>query len=91
MSQATMDRQMVDGLWTIVLRGVDPATRFWATWHITPAAPDAHGEPQCRVERVDGDITHPAVWMQATKTITTVPEADAFALVHVIAGDHAAA
>lgn len=72
----------VAGGWTIELHGVDPATGRRATWRVSRLP----GDDACRVERAEGDITHPAVWMQAARTSWDVTEAEAFALVRDVAG-----
>ncbi|MCU1432296.1 MAG: hypothetical protein JWP95_1401 [Actinotalea sp.] len=70
----------------VVMQGKDPATGHLATWHFIPlAAPDPDDDAEragslCRVERVSGSITHPAVWMQASKEITVVTAAEALEL-----------
>jgi hypothetical protein len=62
------------------LHGTDELTGRAATWHVTPLAED--GAPGTYlVERVDGDIHNPAVWMQAQREATTVAESDVLALV----------
>ena len=66
--------------WVVELHGVDPVSGYRATWHITPVS-----AADCRIEHVAGDITHPAVWMQATKDTTIVSLDDAFELMRRIA------
>lgn len=66
--------------WVVELHGVDPSSGYRATWHVTPVS-----AADCRVERVAGDITHPAVWMQATKDTTIVSLEDAFDLMRKVA------
>jgi hypothetical protein len=62
------------------LHGTDEQTGRAVTWHVTPLADD--GVPGAYlVERVDGDIHNPAVWMQAQRQATTVAETDVLALV----------
>jgi len=51
-----------------------------ATWHVTPLAED--GAPDTYlVERAPGDISNPAVWMQAHRDARTVGENEVLDLV----------
>lgn len=68
----------------IDLRGVDPATGRLATWRLAPIADSASGE--WTVERAEGFITHPAVWMQAARTSRVVGRDEALALVAAVRG-----
>lgn len=65
-----------------LLHGTDPDTGRPATWQITSLHGSASEE--YRVERAEGVIMHPAVWMQATRTSRSVTAAEADALVRAI-------
>ncbi|WP_149203266.1 hypothetical protein [Actinotalea subterranea] len=71
--------------WTLTLQGPDPVSGFRATWQITPLVSDDLVD-HCTVERVDGEITHPAVWMQATKVTTVMTRDEAFRLAQQVSG-----
>jgi len=64
------------------LHGVDEAGEV-STWHVTPLADD--GAPDTYlVERAPGDISNPAVWMQAQRDARTVGEAEVLDLVREV-------
>ena len=65
------------------LHGADPVTGFPVTWHVTSLTED--GAPDTYlVERADGDIRNPAVWMQAKRDPTIVGEAEVLMLVRQV-------
>lgn len=62
------------------LHGTDGPDGQPVTWHVTALADD--GAPGTYlVERADGDIHNPAVWMQAQREASTVGEDEVFELV----------
>lgn len=62
------------------LHGADPTTGAAATWHVVPLSED--GSPGTYlVEHADGDISNPAVWMQAQRDASVVGEAEVVDLV----------
>lgn len=63
----------------------DPADGRVATWRVVPLQDSSSGE--CWVERADGVITHPAVWMQAARTSRVVSAAEAAELLGEPSGD----
>lgn len=65
------------------LHGVDPASRTAATWHVTSLADDGAAGTYL-VERADGDISNPAVWMQAHRDARTVSEDEVLDLVRTV-------
>ncbi|HEY3436638.1 MAG TPA: hypothetical protein VGK35_03010 [Actinotalea sp.] len=74
--------------WVLELHGYDPQTGHLATWHVSPILNEGEPSGMCTVERVAGDITHPAVWMQATKESSVVTQDEVFALVRTVATRH---
>lgn len=62
------------------LHGTEGADDHLVTWHVTPLVDD--GAPDSYlVERADGDIHNPAVWMQAQRDASVVGEAEVLELV----------
>lgn len=62
------------------LHGTEGADDHPVTWHVTPLVDD--GAPDTYlVERAEGDIHNPAVWMQAQREASTVGEDEVIALV----------
>lgn len=62
------------------LHGTDGADGLPVTWHVTSLADD--GAPGTYlVERADGDIHSPAVWMQAQREASIVGETEVLDLV----------
>lgn len=59
-----------------VVHGVDPVRGNAVTLHFTVVEPDIKGRTY-RVERVDGTVRNPDVWMQARKETVVVTEAEA--------------
>lgn len=59
-----------------VVHGTDPVRGNAVTLHFTMIAPDIMGRTY-RVERVEGEVRNPDVWMQARKETTVVTEAEA--------------
>ena len=60
--------------WTLVIHGKDPLTGLLATWHALPLLAGDEPTGLCSLERVDGQIDNPAVWMQAHKDTTVVTD-----------------
>ncbi|MDT0166945.1 hypothetical protein Q9R32_15440 [Actinotalea sp. AC32] len=78
-AQPRLDQQRV----VLSLHGVDPSSRTVATWHVTCLADD--GAPGTYlIERAEGDISNPAVWMQAHRDAATAGEDDVIALVRTV-------
>lgn len=71
--------------WLLVLHGRDPGTGHLATWHAMPFVTEDGVSDLCTLERVAGDITHPAVWMQATKETFVVTRDELFELMRDVA------
>lgn len=68
------------------VHGVDSRTGFPVTWHVTTLA--AVGAPGAYlIERAEGDIRNPAVWMQAQRTARTVGEAEVLELIREVLFD----
>ncbi|MCU1432295.1 MAG: hypothetical protein JWP95_1400 [Actinotalea sp.] len=77
---ATEGRRPLGPRTVLSLHGSDEQTGRPVTWHVTSLAED--GAPDTYLlERVDGDIHNPAVWMQAQRAAATVGEDDVIALV----------
>ena len=70
--------------WVLELHGRDPQTGHLATWHVSPLLTQDEPSALCTLERVAGDITHPAVWMQATKESFVVTQDEVFELVRAV-------
>ena len=65
------------------LHGNDPASGVESTWHVTSLAED--GAPTTYLlERAEGDIHNPAVWMQAQREASLAGEADVLELVRAV-------
>jgi hypothetical protein len=62
------------------LHGTDGADGPPVTWHVTSLADDG-AVGTYLVERAEGDIHNPAVWMQAQRKATTVGEDEVIELV----------
>ena len=61
----------------ISLHGEDPSG-IPATWHVTPLDDDADGA--FLIERADGDIHSPHLWMQAQRDAIVVSETEVIEL-----------
>ena len=67
----------------VSVHGVDAQTGFPVTWHVTTLAED--GLPGAYlIERAEGDIRNPAVWMQARRTARTVGELEVLDLIREV-------
>lgn len=65
------------------VHGVDSRTGFPVTWHVTTLAHD--GAPGAYlIERAEGDIRNPAVWMQAQRSARTAGEAEVLDLIREV-------
>lgn len=65
------------------LHGNDPASGVESTWHVTSLAED--GAPTTYLlERAEGDIHNPAVWMQAQREASLAGEAEVLELVRAV-------
>ncbi len=64
----------------ISLHGEDPTSGIPATWHVSPA--DEPGE--FVIERADGDIRNPHVWMQARRESRVGTESDVTELIRSV-------
>lgn len=65
------------------LHGTDPASGVESTWHVTSLAED--GAPTTYLlERAEGDIHNPAVWMQAQRAAALAGEAEVLELVRAV-------
>lgn len=73
--------------WTVVIHGTDPATGLLATWHAVPLLAGEHRTGLCSLERVDGQINNPAVWMQAHKETMVVTDDEVFELLRQVSAD----
>lgn len=73
--------------WTLVIHGNDPVTGLLATWHAVPLLADDQPTGLCSLERVDGQINNPAVWMQAHKDTMIVTEDEVLELLRQVSGD----
>ena len=73
--------------WTLVIHGYDPQTGQLATWHAVPLLAGEEPTGLCSLERVDGQINHPAVWMQAHKETAVVTQDEVFELLRQVSGD----
>lgn len=73
--------------WTLVIHGCNPETGHLATWHAVPLLAGDLPTGLCSLERVDGQINHPAVWMQAHKVTMIVTQDEVFELLRQVAGD----
>ncbi len=62
------------------LHAPDPDTGLPTTWHVAPLTADG-ATGAYLVERADGEIHSPAVWMQARREAHMAHEADVLALV----------
>ncbi len=66
----------------ISIHGEDPASGIPATWHVSPADDDSLGE--FVIERADGDIRNPHVWMQARRDARVGTESDVIELIRSV-------
>lgn len=66
----------------ISIHGEDPTTGIPATWHVTRADDDAPGGYV--IERADGDIRNPHVWMQARREARVGNESDVIELIRSV-------
>ena len=73
--------------WTLIVHGRDPQTGHLSTWHAAPLLADDQPTGLCSIERVAGEITHPAVWMQAHKDTMVVTQDELFDLLRQISED----
>lgn len=64
------------------LHGEDPTSGIPATWHVTPLDDDADGA--FLIERADGDIHSPHLWMQAQRDAVVADETDVIELVRSV-------
>lgn len=65
------------------LHGSDPTTGIPATWHVTSLADDGAADGYL-IERAEGDIHSPALWMQARRDASVVGEAEVVELVRAV-------
>lgn len=66
------------------LHGSDPITGIPATWHVTSLAADGAASESYLIERAEGDIHSPALWMQAQRDALVVGEDDVLDLVRAV-------
>ena len=66
-------RPLVLALPQLSLHGSDPGTGMPTTWHVT-SLHDDRAPVTYLLERADGDIHSPAVWMQARRDASIVGE-----------------
>lgn len=66
----------------ISIHAEDPASGIPATWHVSPAEDGAAG-PYV-IERADGDIRNPHVWMQARREARFGTESDVIELIRSV-------
>ena len=69
----------------VSVHGDDPLTGYPVTWHITSLAQDGAAGAYL-IERADGDIRSPAVWMQAQRQAAIVGGAEVLALIGQVMG-----
>jgi hypothetical protein len=67
----------------LALHGWDPLSGIPATWHVTSLADDGASETYL-IERAEGDIHSPALWMQAQRDAVVVDEAGVLDLVRFV-------
>jgi hypothetical protein len=65
------------------LHGSDPITGIPATWHVTSLSDDGASESYL-IERAEGDIHSPALWMQAQRDALVVGEDEVLDLVRAV-------
>lgn len=65
------------------LHGEDPTSGIPATWHVTPLDDDADGA--FLIERADGHIHNPHLWMQAQRDAIVVSETEVIELFRSVA------
>ena len=83
---ATAPAEALDERLPDVLHGLDPERGNQVTWHFTRVGgPDVDGRSYL-IERVEGTVRNPDVWMQACKVTTLVTEAEVIALLRAAAG-----
>ena len=72
-----------------VLFGTDAERGNAVTWHFTPiGGPDVDGRTFL-VERVEGTVKNPDIWMQAHKRTTIATEAEILELERAVGGEPA--
>ena len=81
--EASSVRSLMSTRPMLALHGWDPLTGIPATWHVTSLADDGASETYL-IERAEGDIHSPALWMQAQRDAVIVGEAEVLALVRSV-------
>jgi len=76
------DVRRLSGRSVLSLHGADPVNGIPATWHVTCLEED--GADGYLVERAEGDIHSPALWMQAQRDAAVVGEDAVIALVRSV-------
>lgn len=67
----------------LALHGWDPVSGIPVTWHVTSLADDGASETYL-IERAEGDIHSPALWMQAQRDAVMVDAAGVLDLVRSV-------
>ena len=67
----------------LALHGWDPASGIPATWHVTSLADDG-ASGSFLIERAEGEIHSPALWMQARRDAKVGGEAEVVSLVRSV-------
>ena len=67
----------------LALHGWDPASGIPATWHVTSLADDG-ASGSFLIERAEGEIHSPALWMQARRDAKVAGEAEVLLLVRSV-------
>lgn len=81
--EASSVRSMMSTRPMLALHGWDPLSGIPATWHVTSLADDGASETYL-IERAEGDIHSPALWMQAQRDAVVVDEAGVLDLVRFV-------
>jgi len=67
----------------LALHGWDPISGIPATWHVTSLADDG-ASGSFLIERAEGEIHSPALWMQARRDAKVAGEAEVLSLVRSV-------
>lgn len=81
--EAASIRSLMSQKRMLALHGWDPLSEIPATWHVTSLADDGASGTYL-IERAEGDIHSPALWMQAKRDAAIVDEAGVLDLVRSV-------
>jgi len=67
-----------------VLHGTDPELGFPVTWHLSAVTTSGIDGAAVRIDRIEGAMDNPDLWMQAHKESRVVSEAEAMEFVRAV-------